>query len=260
MASADPLCEDSAAGGKPCRGCRRCSAGGSALERCVFCHAADGAQYVPAHFALPGDEASLVPFSAALESHCACPGCWAAWERHRSGRGGAASCPVCQQHVDAGRGYPGEGLCRPCLELLLLRRPRASRASCCSCCSCRSGRGCCCSPPVLVLLLLLAFGPLGLALESVLRVLLAHSLDEFERASGGELARALPPGLQEVLCPAVELLGALPGGPAARAVLEAGARLCGPRSKDRPRGRTRRARGSRPRARDGDATSPKQEL
>eukprot|EP00927_Polykrikos_kofoidii_P051856 TRINITY_DN45639_c0_g1_i1.p1 TRINITY_DN45639_c0_g1~~TRINITY_DN45639_c0_g1_i1.p1 ORF type:complete len:258 (+),score=39.70 TRINITY_DN45639_c0_g1_i1:196-969(+) len=100
---------------------------------CIFCHSANGVQYVPLHFegcsktpATVDQDTSVLPWADSLRAHCACKGCWAAWEAQQLVQGLACLCPVCQRRVDLRKCYE-EDLCIACAETVVLASPPLSK-------------------------------------------------------------------------------------------------------------------------------------
>merc|ERR1719265_1251162 len=77
------------------------------IDRCIFCHAASGQQYVPMHFAgtVEESESESLPYSESFQAHCACAGCWQSWEEKQYHQRRPVLCPVCQRRVDVFQGY-----------------------------------------------------------------------------------------------------------------------------------------------------------
>ncbi|CAE8584915.1 unnamed protein product [Polarella glacialis] len=177
-------------------------------ERCVFCHTADGWQYVPAHY---GADGIVLKHQDALSAHCACVGCWLAWERkcYATQAAPAVSCPVCQRSVDVRKGSSPvevDHLCDLCLEELLppvsqklLFRARATPWG---------SRACCCLPrrlraPCLAGLCILLFLMIGIVFKlvsEVLSMILLSQGTELLLAAEGTSDSTLGPLLREVLC------------------------------------------------------------
>ncbi|CAK0899776.1 unnamed protein product [Prorocentrum cordatum] len=235
-----------------CPACRSCTGqpAGPEAERCVFCHLADGTQYVPTHF----EGTEPLPFGPGLAAHCACAACWAAWVEQQArtsnqrrlpstqGRSGPrvgerelesqdvdVSCPVCQRRVDVCQGCPAQaGLCGPCLERLVLPRGKLPRLD-----RCGGSRRACCRAPFwcMVAVAVIAWSGAAYGVNALMRRLLARvaeatELDGFD----------LPSEMAYLVCPALGLLGGVPYDPFLRALVEVGERLCrGSRARGRRR-------------------------
>uniref|UniRef100_A0A7S1AP96 Uncharacterized protein n=1 Tax=Noctiluca scintillans TaxID=2966 RepID=A0A7S1AP96_NOCSC len=206
------------------------------LERCVFCHAADGTQYVPLHFQMGSESASL-PYELSLAAHCACGRCWADWERRRYRTKPTVPCPVCQRSVDVGRGYALDGVhCEPCLKELLRRKlPVPPLRKTCRCC------GCACVFPLLVLVfVLIASTTFTFALTILMSAVEGELTKNLDAMEPGVLDALLPAAVDEILCPALTLLDVTSGDPLTRMAMSVGSRLCersGKRKRPRPKPR-----------------------
>lgn len=209
-------------------------------ERCVFCHTADGMQYVPMHF---DDHGSMLPYTEALGAHCACASCWAAWEnRHSQGRpwvgraarvrrAGEAPCPVCQRRLNVCRGYPEGGLCTACLDEVVLKTvlpvPQRERSQGLNCC------GCTCHFPCVLCVVLLFMIILPAAARCAVQIALTQTLEQLDNASEGQLESTLPPALRQTLCPVLDELAGmidLASGlfdPLLSTAWEVGIKICG---------------------------------
>jgi len=217
----------------PPASCIRCSSGTASTNsersercrpQCVFCHAADGAQYVPLHF----DRTHVLSYTPSLRDHCACAACWASWELQNSGQAQiqrrVVSCPVCTRHIDVRRGYAGAELCNDCLTDVLAtlpplpkQRPGPSPSRC--------SRRMCCWGIVAVLF----FGINALAVEELMRLGLDLAADAIDKASdSGDLQRSLPPQLLELICTWTDSLEHIRFGPdlPLELLLRLGARIC----------------------------------
>lgn len=186
-------------------------------ERCIFCLVADGNQYVALHAGL--NEQAL-QFEESLSSHCACAGCWLAWQhrearnygrRHVSGVFAGSSfladagCPVCQRLVDICRGYSDASrLCAECFERTLLPN-QGQRIVNAKLISAPSSRRCriCSWAAAAVVLCLMALASLAMSWlqEVVSSFVLEPTLQQLEtRSLDSSVARVLPPAVWAILC------------------------------------------------------------
>lgn len=216
--------ESDAAASDRCLRCRNATAE-IELNRCIFCHVATGVQYVPIHFAHAvgreaGESNQSLPYTDALQAHCACGGCWEAWEQKQvlAGRS-EVPCPICQRAVDVFRGYEGCSLCRPCLREVVPLRPRRPRTSQRKRCSCLSW-------PLLVCTFV-GLGMVGIAVNCAVFVTMSRVISVMEPEEIATALGPLHPVFAEVVCPHLDLISiAIDSSPLAIIVREFGKKLC----------------------------------
>lgn len=185
---------------RPSSWCARCNgaaadAGDDAdAQRCVFCYAATGEQYVPFHY--ERGRLGECSYSPSLSGHCACKACWASWHKEMQTTS-HLHCPVCHREIDICRGYHNGQWCGRCWKKVVLERlpttaPPAKRERACCCC---------CSPLFCKACIVLAIMVISaMLMEAFALVMMDHvrlSLTD-DHAPGNE-----PPlELQQTLCPA----------------------------------------------------------
>jgi len=204
--------------------------------QCVFCHAADGAQYVPLHF----DSTHVLSYMPSLRDHCACAACWASWELQNAGhaqnRRRVVTCPVCTRHIDVRRGYAGAELCNDCLtDVLATLPPPPKQVPGPS--STRYSRRCLCCWIVVGLLF---FSVNAMAFEELLGISLDLAIDAIDKSSdSGDIKQLVSPHLLELVCTWTDSLEHIRIGPdlPLEMLLRLGARVC--RSGRGPRNRMR---------------------
>eukprot|EP00928_Gymnodinium_smaydae_P066806 TRINITY_DN49777_c0_g1_i1.p1 TRINITY_DN49777_c0_g1~~TRINITY_DN49777_c0_g1_i1.p1 ORF type:complete len:332 (+),score=20.66 TRINITY_DN49777_c0_g1_i1:54-1049(+) len=211
-------------------------------DSCIFCLSATGMQYVPLHFLGVDEmrsssvrEASVLPYSESLRSHCACRDCWESWEgRQISLRRQEPLCPACQRRLDLRRTY-NEVLCHDCQSEVVLRTPSPTvltKGHCVCCC-------CCTWPVVIVSAIFLNFFLVTLAWTFAGDLLVQHAVDMLESSTSMDKV-LVPPSLQQAICPAIDVmqhLQMLTGDPFLRLVVTFVSNVCQTGSKRPARGK-----------------------
>lgn len=176
-----------------------------ALDRCIFCHAASGEQYVAVHYAPTG---GVLTYSSALRGHSACAACWHAWEKRcmtqgkkgirRTALNVEITCPVCQRTLDVRHAYEDGPHCGACMQAIVLKAPPLPRSQAAR----AHGRWSCC----LIMMLVMALVNIIVMMSSfALDIVLEHAFDRVAELPDEYLHNAVPPGFRDVLCPLADL-------------------------------------------------------